>query len=268
MHGHRGARFHVSNFVAAHGRVAVSVEELRSGGAVLGEVGVRVTSLPLLVVVNNVVGLWREVLLDSFIREEGVEHPDLVDGWLGALVSNAGVEGNSTGDQVHLPQERLVEHHEGEAHPGGEAAGPRVVGAVQTAADLVNVVGGTEAPLEVVVFEDVVRVLELGGVTVRLGWLVVGGVDVWGGLVVKVVVTLRGLVTHVVERWVSVLAESAHRCVGQHSLKSSSSVRMSRFGVGMRALTSTCKLDCCIIFNNYIIKLQFYQKWQITQKVV
>lgn len=40
----------------------------------------------------------------------------------------------------------------------------------------------------------------------------------WGGLEVKIVNTLRWLVSHVVVGWVSVLSEAAHTSGSQHSL--------------------------------------------------
>lgn len=217
--GHRCAGLHIADLVAARGRRHVCVEELGGRRAVLGEVGVRETCLPLLVEVDHVEGLWGEEAGDFLVLKNGVEEPDLVEGRLGALVANAGVEGDRGGEQVQLPDGRLREHHEGEPDPAGEHAGPRVVRAVHAGADLENVVGSAETPLEVIVSEDGVAILEFLGVAVGLLGLVLVGVIDRPGVVIQVVVALGWLVAQVVPLGVGVLSEVAHGRVSQHSLK-------------------------------------------------
>ena len=129
--------------------------------------------------------------------------------------------------------------------PAGEHAGPRVVRAVHAGADLENVVGSAETPLEVIVSEDGVAILEFLGVAVGLLGLVLVGVIDRPGVVIQVVVALGWLVAQVVPLGVGVLSEVAHGRVSQHSLKKTHLHLLPK-------PTMTCELFC-IIFNNYII---------------
>ena len=122
---------------------------------------------------------------------------------------------------MDFPDGGLSEHHEGEAGPGGEDAGPSIVAAVEAGRDLVDVVRGTHAPLHVVVLEEVIAVLEVFGVAVGLDRFGArGGVDVGVVSDVHVVVTLAGLEAQVVEAGVGILAVVAHRGDTQEALVS------------------------------------------------
>ena len=156
VHSHGCARLNVSDLEVAHSGVHVRVEELGDVGAVLWEVGVVQTGLPLLVVVDHVVRVWREERSDLLILEQGIQEPNLIKGWLSTLVSDAGIQSDAACNQVQLPEWCLREHHEAEASPGGEEPGPGVVAAVEAGSNLVNVVGGTQAPFQVIITENVV----------------------------------------------------------------------------------------------------------------
>ena len=58
VHGHGGAGLNVADLVVAYSGAHVSVKEFGDGRSVLGEVRVLKTSLPLLIVVDDVEGLW------------------------------------------------------------------------------------------------------------------------------------------------------------------------------------------------------------------
>lgn len=187
VHGHQGSALDIADLVLAGGGVRVDVEELGSGGSVLREIGGVAALVPLLVVVDHVVGLGSEELGELLVLEDGVEHVDLVDGGLSALVSYAGEGGEGEEGKVDLPDEGLVEHQEAEAGVGDEGAGPAVVGSVEALVDLIDVVSSAHSPLPEVVVEDVVSVAELAGVALGLGGLgTVHSVDV--GPVVDVLV--------------------------------------------------------------------------------
>jgi len=217
VHGHGRTRLNVADLEVAHGGVHVRVEELGDVGAVLGEVWVVQTGLPLLVVVDHVVSAWREEARHLLVLEKSIQEPNLVQSWLGTLISDAGVKSDGASDEVNFPEEGLGEHHETHASPGEEESRPGVVAAVETVTNLVDVVRSTQAPLKVVIAENVVRVLELSWVAVGLDGLVVWSVDDLRSLVVKVVIALRGLVSQVVELWVRVLTETTHLGASQHS---------------------------------------------------
>ncbi len=81
---------------------------------------------------------------------------------------------------------------------------------MESAADLVEVVGRTHTPLHVVVPEDVVCVLELGGVADGLPLVLLGAVDDVILVPEDVSVALRRLEAQIVMTGVPVLAEAAH----------------------------------------------------------
>jgi len=165
-----------------------------------------------------VVGVRRKQRSNLLILEECVEEPHLVEVRLRTLIPHARVESHKAANEVNFPQRRLREHHEAGADPGHEATRPQVVGAVEARADLVDVVGGAETPLEVVVAEDVVRKLERVGVAVRLDGLIVRGVVHGVGVVIEMVITLGGLVPQVVVGGIGILAERPGGSGGQHPL--------------------------------------------------
>ena len=63
----------------------------------------------------------------------------------------------------------MSHHHEGETTPGNHGAGPHVVGAMKSGANLVEIVTSTHAPFPVVRAKHVSHVSELGWVTLGLG---------------------------------------------------------------------------------------------------
>jgi len=206
--------------------VHVHVEELGHGGSVLREVRVSETLLPLLVVVNHVVGLGAEKLVELFVLENSVEDGNLVDAGLGTLITNAGSSNHGESGEMDFPDRGLSKHHEGESSPGKEAAGPCVVAAVETGGSSEEVISCAHAPFVVVVSEDVVVILE--GLRVAVGLVVfstTGGVDVGRVGHVHVINSIAGLKAQVVEAGVSILTVVASRhdtqkALGKNSLKS------------------------------------------------
>lgn len=219
VHGHSGARLNITDFVVSDSGVHVRVKELGNVGSVLGEIGVGKTGLPLLVVVDHVVGAWGEKTADFLILENGVQEPDLINVWLSTLISDSSVQSDGAANKVNFPDRCLREHHEGKTDPGGEASGPGIVAAVETGSNLIDIVGSTEAPLQVVVSKDVIAVLELGRVTVGLVGLILGSVNYSPVMEVQVIVTLGRLVAQVVVAGVGVLAEVTDRLAGEQSLQ-------------------------------------------------
>lgn len=212
MQGHSRPRLNVAELEPSGRRVRVSVEELSHGSAVLGEVGAVAAAVPLLVVVDNVVGGGREELADTLVLEDLVEDPDLVDGRLGALVADAreGSEGEEA--ELDLPDEGLVEHEERETGPGHHRAGPAVVRTAEVRVDLVQVVRSAHPPLPEVVLEDVVAVVELVGVALSLGGLeAICAMDLGPVVHIDVVETLGGAEPQVVVPGGGRLAERPRR---------------------------------------------------------
>ena len=90
MQSHRCSTLQVTEFVAAGRSVAVRIEEPSNGLAVLREVGVVETLVPLLIVVNNMVRVWREKFAKLLVGENSIEHPDLVHSGFSTFVSDSG----------------------------------------------------------------------------------------------------------------------------------------------------------------------------------
>jgi len=103
------------------------------------------------------------------VGKDLIEHPHLIDRGFGALVPDASESGQPHEEQVDLPDERLVEHHEAESTVGEQRSSPAVVGTVESRPDLIEVISGSQSPLPVVVLENVVAVSELARVPLRLG---------------------------------------------------------------------------------------------------
>jgi len=212
MQGHHGSALNVAKFIAALSSVHVHVKELGHGGSVLREVGVSETLLPLLIVVNHVVGLGAENLVELLVFENSVEDGDFVDAGLGSLIANASSSYHGESGEMDLPDRCLSEHHEGESSPGKEAAGPCVVAAVETGGSCENIVSCAHTPFVVIVSEDVVVILE--GLGVAVGFVVfgtTGGVDVGSVWHVHVINSIAGLKAQIVEAGVSVLTVVASR---------------------------------------------------------
>lgn len=105
------------------------------------------------------------------MSEDGIEDEDLINGWLSTLISDSGEGGHGEETEVDLPDESLWDHQEGEPGVADEASGPAIVGSMESAADLIEVVGGSHSPLPVIVLEDVIAVFKLSWVPVSLLWL-------------------------------------------------------------------------------------------------
>jgi len=169
VEGHGGAALDITDLVAASRRVAVSIEELGDVLAVLGEKRVGTAFLPLLVVVDHVVGLGSEQSAQLIVSKELVENVNLINSGLSTLVSDASGGDTGGGDEMNFPQGGVGEHHEGESHVGNEGTGPHVVGAVKAGTNLVKVVAGAHSPFPVVVADHVAHELELGWVSLSFG---------------------------------------------------------------------------------------------------
>ena len=70
MEGHEGAGLNIAELEAPGRRVGVGVEELGDGGAVLGELSAIAALIPLLVVVEDVVGGGGEELVELLVLED------------------------------------------------------------------------------------------------------------------------------------------------------------------------------------------------------
>ena len=209
--GHHGSGFDVAELVLTGRGVAINVEELGHGGAVLGEVNVLPAGIPFLVVVNHMVGLRSEKLVKLLILENLIEDPHFVDGGLSALVSDASDGGECEEEEVDLPDEGLIEHQEGKTSVGNHGAGPAVVGSVQARVDLVKIVSSAHSPLPNVVLEDVVAVGKL--VWVALGLVGLGSVcamNVGPVVDIHVVDALGGAETQVIGARGRGLSETSH----------------------------------------------------------
>ena len=168
VEGHQGAGLNIAELEAPGRGVGVGVEELGDGGAVLGEVSAIAALIPLLIVIEDVVGGGGEELVELLVLEDLIEDPDLIDGGLGTLVSDAGSGNEREEDKVDLPDQGLVEHQEGKASVGEEGAGPTVVHSVEASADLIEVVNSACSPLPEVVSEEIVAELILLGISLGL----------------------------------------------------------------------------------------------------
>ena len=209
VEGHHGAGLNIAELVATGGRVAVGVEELGDGGAVLGEVWVLAALIPLLIVIEDVIGGRGEKLVELLILEDLIEDPDLIDGGLSTLISDAGSGHKREKEEMDLPNGCLVEHQEGEAGIGEQSAGPTVIYSVEAGANLIEVINSAGSPLPEVVSEEVVAVLILVGVSLSLSGLWAGSVDARPEVDIDVVEALRRSESQVVMAWGSGLAETS-----------------------------------------------------------
>jgi hypothetical protein len=151
VEGHGGAALDITDLVAASRRVGARVEELGNVLAVLREERVGTVLLPLLVVVEHVVGLGREHSSQLLVSEDRIENVNLINRGLSTLVSDAGSGDQSGGDEMNFPNGGVGEQHERESHVGNEGTGPHVVGAVDAGENLVKVVSAAHSPFPVVV---------------------------------------------------------------------------------------------------------------------
>ena len=167
VESHSCTALNIANLVLARRRVAVRVEELREGLAVLGEERVVTSRLPLLIEVDHVVGLRGEESAQLFAAKDVIKHMDLVDGRLSALVSNPGCSDERSDDEVDLPERCMREHQEGEASVGDQTACPHVVASVHARANLVKVVTCAHTPFPVISVDHVSHVVGLSMISLR-----------------------------------------------------------------------------------------------------
>lgn len=218
VQGHLCSTFDISELVSAGRGVAVDVEELGGGSLVLGEVGVVSALVPLLVVIDHVIGLGGEESVQLLVLEDLIEDPDLVHGGLGTSVSDSRESDGGEESQMHFPDQGLVEHKEAEGGVSNQGSGPAVVGSVESGADLIEIVGSSESPLPEVVLEQVVAVLEFVWVPLGLCLLVTAGsMDVGPVVDVDVIETLGWLESQVVVAWSSSSSEVPCWHLGQSS---------------------------------------------------
>ena len=131
VQGHRGSALKIAKLVPAGGGVGVGVEEPGNRSTVFREVWAVKTLVPLLIVVNNVVSIWREELAQLFVGENSIENHDLIHNWFTSLISYARQSCHREEGEVELPDQRLVEHQEREASPGDQRTSPSIVRPVQ-----------------------------------------------------------------------------------------------------------------------------------------
>ena len=111
---HGGSTFDIAELVQTSGCAGVSVEEGGSLGSHLWEVWVLSALIELLIVVNDVVGRWAEELCELLVGEDGIEDVNLVNGWLGTLVSDSSGDDHASGNDMEFPDESMWSHEEGE----------------------------------------------------------------------------------------------------------------------------------------------------------
>jgi len=207
VEGHSSSAFEISELVHAGGGVHVGVEELGHVSSVLGEVGVVEALVPGLVEVDNVVRAGVEEGSELLVSKDLVEDVNFIDSRLSSLVSNSSSEGERSGSEVDFPDKSLRSHHEGEGGVTEEASSPSVVGSAEVLADLVEVIRSPHSPFEVIVSEDVVGVLELGGVVVGLSRLSSIAINVGVLVHVNTIGSLGRRLSHVVVVGIGIASE-------------------------------------------------------------
>lgn len=165
MKSHSCTAFHIAKLVSACWGVAINIEEFSNGGLVLRKVRVVIALIPFLIIINNVVSLWREERSDFLVLKDGIKNPDLIDGRLGTSVSDSCCGYESEKSKVHFPDESLVHHQEAECSVGNKSSGPAIIWSVESAVDLIQIVSSSHSEFPHVVFEQVVAVGELIGIS-------------------------------------------------------------------------------------------------------
>lgn len=222
--GHGGSALDITDLVHAGSGVGVSVEELSSLGSVLWEIEVASARVPLLIVIDNMIGLWAKQLSDFLVGEQSIEHMNFIDGWLSSLVSDSGQKGHGSNQEVDLPDEGLGSHEEADGSPSEESACPAIVGSVKSGSDLIEIVGSSHSQFPVVSLENVTAVGELGWISLGLLWLESIGTSDGGVELEEVaIVTLRWLESLVVPAWVSVESSTVEFTLSFFVVVSSSS---------------------------------------------
>ena len=127
MESHGGSALDISELEVTGGGVLVNIEELGNGCAVLREIGAFTTLVPLLIVINHVVGGGSEKLVQFLILEDGVQDPNLINGGLSSSISNSGSGGSEEEEEMDLPDQSLVEHEETEGSVADKGSSPAVI---------------------------------------------------------------------------------------------------------------------------------------------
>lgn len=115
---HGCAAFQITKLVATSGGVGVGVKEPGNWLAVLREIWVVKTLVPLLIEIDNVIGLWVEERSQFVVGEDSIKHPDFINCGFSTLVSDTSSNDGGEESQVNLPDQCLVKHHERETSPG------------------------------------------------------------------------------------------------------------------------------------------------------
>ena len=164
---HGGTALDIANLVLSNCRVAIGVEEFGERLAVLGEERIVQALFPLLVVVHHVVSLWAEESSQLLVLKDVVKHVHLIDSGLSTLVSDPRRRDQSRGDKMNFPERSMRAHHEREASVADQTACPHVVAAMQSGANLVQIVTGSHAPFPVVRVDHVRHIVGLGWISLR-----------------------------------------------------------------------------------------------------
>ena len=85
---HHGTTLNITKLVVTCCCVAISIEESCHTLSILREVWIVETSLPILIVIHDVVSFWAEKSSEFFIFENRIKDSYFINGWLSALVSN------------------------------------------------------------------------------------------------------------------------------------------------------------------------------------
>jgi len=112
---HWSTWFNISDFVGAGGGVGVSVEEFSGNVIVLWEEWILSSFVPLLIVIDDMVGFWSEESVQFLVGEDGIKEIDLINGWLSTLISNSSGKGKSSNEEMDFPNESLWSHQETES---------------------------------------------------------------------------------------------------------------------------------------------------------
>ena len=114
-----------------------------------------------MIVVDDVISLWREELTKFLVSEHLIQDINFIDSRLSSLISNSGKQCASAGKEVDFPDKSLRGHEERETTVAGERSSPAIVRPVESASNLVQIVSSSHSPLPVVIFKDIIRVVEL-----------------------------------------------------------------------------------------------------------
>ena len=204
VEGHSGSTLNITEFVHTGCSVSIGVEKLSSLSSVLWEVSVVSTLVPFLIVVNNVISLWREELSKSWVGKNSVENVNFINSWFSTLVSNSGSQTKSSAEEMDFPDESLRSHEESKGSVSEKCACPSVVRSMESAADLVEIITSSHSIFPVIVLENIATKSEFSWISLSLSWLKSTGTSESRVELKEVsVISLRWIKSLVVELWVS-----------------------------------------------------------------